>query len=80
MPGTGDAYSGGQMYEITLEIYGIAKEISNFKVLTIKYDTPGSLWQLLSGPPAARPTGCWQPTQAWAGRKSAPDSGFLPVP
>lgn len=58
MPGTGDAYSGGQMYEITLEIYGIAKEISNFKVLTIKYDTPGSLWQLLSGPPAARPTGC----------------------
>lgn len=58
MPGTGDAYSGGQMYEITLEIYGIAKEISNFKVLTIKCDTPGSLWQLLSGPPAARPTGC----------------------
>ena len=57
MPGTGDAYSGGQMYEITLENYGIAKEISNFKVL-IKCDTPGSLWQLLSGPPTARPTGC----------------------
>ena len=39
------------MYKVALGIYSIAKEISNFKVLAIKCDISGSLWQLCQGSP-----------------------------
>lgn len=45
MPGTGHASGGGQMHKVTLGIYSIAEEISNFKVLAIKCDVSESSWQ-----------------------------------